>query len=96
MMDGKKLRGELVKRVARIGAHTQAVRAGRDQLVKRAQEQLDTIGPTITTVEQAVEAGKGGILMQRRLRTLLSERERLQRIVADHQERRDRRNEAAS
>lgn len=94
MSEHKKLRGDLIQRVARVGAHTQAVRAGRDELVRRAQEQLDSIGPAIAAIEHGVEAGKGDILAQRRLRTLLSERDRLQTIVADHQERRAGQREA--
>ena len=72
-----------------MGAHRVGVRTARQQLVARAQEQLDSIGPTIATLEHAVEAGKGGILCQRRLRTLLTERNRLEQVVAQDRERRD-------
>jgi hypothetical protein len=86
----KGIRHDLVTRIAQMGAHRVTLRAARASLIQRAHEQLDAMAPTVAELERAVEAGKGGILSQRRLRTLLKERERLQRVIADDQERRDR------
>ena len=84
MSDRKK---ELVKHIARAGGHLHEVRGAREKLVQRAREQLDTMAPAIATLEAAVEAGQADILGQRRLRTLLSERSRLAKVVEDHDER---------
>lgn len=84
------LRGRLASGVAKMGAHRKALGAAREQLVSRAQEQLDSMRDTIATLEQAVEAGKGDILCQRRLRTLLSERQRLQAVIDGHRARKQR------
>ena len=71
-----------------MGAHGAAVRDGRKALIGRATQQLDSIGPAIAAIEHAVEAGQGDILAQRRLRTLLSERQRLQAVIDQDRERR--------
>ena len=93
MSEGKALRDGLVSRIAKMGAHRQGVQGARDQLIARAKEQLDTMGPAIAAIEHAVDAGQGGILAQRRLRTLIKERDRLQQVIATDQERRDRKRE---
>ena len=90
MSQAKGVRNDLVTRIAKMGAHRVTLRDARAQLIQRAHEQLDSMAPTIAELERAVEVDKGGILSQRRLRTLLKERERLQRVLADDQERRDR------
>lgn len=83
-------RETLIHHIARTGAHRKSLRDARETLIGRAREQLEAMAPTVAELERAVEAGKGGILAQRRLRTLLTERGRLERVLADHQERRER------
>ncbi len=95
MSKAKEIHEGLVSRVAKMGAHKHTLREAREQLIGRAREQLDSMGPAIATLEHAVDAGKGGIFTQRRLRTMLKERERLQRVIADHQERSDRERDEA-
>jgi chorismate synthase len=77
----------LTHHLAQIGAHRQGIRTAREKLLDRAQEQLDSIGPTIETLEAAVQAGVGDELSARRLRTLLTERSRLTQILNPRLER---------
>lgn len=78
----------LIKRLAALGGHKAEIAAAREQLAGRAREQRDSMPRTIRTVEDAVEGGGGGgILGHRRLRTLLNERGRLERVIASHEAR---------
>lgn len=86
-MNQDELTGKMIKALARAGAHRKNVGDAREALVRRAREQLDSIGPTIATMEAAVENDSGGILSARRLRTLLRERQRLEAVIARHEAR---------
>lgn len=75
------MKDRLVENLARLGAHRKAIQEGRRQLLEHARGQLDTVTDAISAIEHGVDAGQGDILGQRRLRTLLQERERLQAVV---------------
>jgi len=77
----------LVDAMASLQAKRQQIDSTREQAAQRAREQLDSMGPAIHTLEQHLQAGKGGILIHRRLRTMLTERRRLEEIVAEHDRR---------
>lgn len=86
-MTHDKLKKGLVERIARMGSHRHALGAAREQLVTRAKQQLDSIGPVIEELSRAAEEDVGGIYTHRRLQTLLDERERLTRVIANQEER---------
>jgi len=78
---------ELTKRLAKIHGHSVETRTMREALVARARKQLDSITPVIEQIEEHVEADRaGGILGHRRLKTLLHERKRLERLIARQEE----------
>jgi len=77
-------RETMIGHMARLEAQRRPLGDALRQLLQKADEQLDSMGPTIHLVEQHVQAGLGGgILAQRRLRTLLAERARLIQVIAD-------------
>lgn len=86
-MNHGKMKSGLVERLAKMGAHRHALGGAREQLIARAREQLDAIGPVIEEFSKAAEHDVGGVYTQRRLRTLLDERERLQAVIAQQEER---------
>lgn len=95
-MKHDQLRGNLTKRIVQAGAHRVTVRDARAQLVQHAREQLESMGGTIATLESAVASGKGDILAQRRLRTLLTEHGRLETLIARNEVSSDQRSDASS
>jgi len=66
---------------AKVRGHQQALQGAREKLVQRAREQLDSMIPVVEAWEKKVEQGTAGLHGQRRLKTLLQERDRLLRIV---------------
>lgn len=81
------LRGKLVHQVARLGAARQEIQQSRKAIIQRAQEQLDSMADAIHAAEASVQADTAGILGQRRLRTLLTERSRLEHVIGDYHSR---------
>lgn len=77
----------LVTRLATMGAHRHALSTARAQLVDRAREQLDSIGPVIEDLSRAAEHDVGDVYTQRRLHALLSERQRLEAVLVQEAER---------
>jgi len=81
MSDTSKLRQGL----AHATAHKDSIDDARRQLVRKAEDQYDSLVPVINDWEQAVQAGRGGgVLASRRLRMLLDERDRLEAILHKH------------
>lgn len=82
MNAAQKQREELIQAMAKLEAQRRAHHEARARLVDHAKAQLDSMPRTVHMVGQHVEAGEGGgILAQRRLQTLLTERQRLEKIV---------------
>lgn len=81
MSDHIATKTRVIHHIAQIGAHQQTIKDTREKLLDHAQEQLDSVTPTIETLEAAVEAGTADEFAARRLRTLLTERSRLTVIV---------------
>jgi hypothetical protein len=81
---------KLVTAQARLQQHREVVSSQARVLVRNAQAKLDSMAETIHEVEQHVRGGLGGgILAQRRLKTLLSERQELIEFLAEHEHRLD-------
>lgn len=77
-MSLKATRAKLRKAAARLQGHKDELERAEGELHGRVREQLDTLGPVHDAVAEYVGQGKGGgILGQRRLRTLQKERARL-------------------
>ncbi len=66
---------------AHLQAHRSDVEAHREELVKRARVQRDSINDVIHDTEAAVEAHPENPLLQLRLNTLIRERATLDRIL---------------
>ena len=80
---------DLVHQIARLGAERQGIQATRATVIARAREQLDSMPAAIQAAEDAVAADTADILGQRRLRTLLQERSRLERVIGAYHKRHD-------
>ena len=79
--------GQLLHQVARLGAARADIRTARASLIDRARAQLDSMPAAIQAAEAAVQSDSAGILGQRRLRTLLVERTRLEKVIGDYEQR---------
>lgn len=81
--DHERRRSLLIRQLARLQGVRKGINAGRKRLKDRAAEQSDSMPHAIDTVNAHLQRDKGGgILGFRRLRTLLTERRRLDGIVA--------------
>lgn len=77
----KKLHAGLAQTVA----HRDAITDAKRQLVRKTEDQLNSLLPVIKEWEAAVQAGRGGgVLAARRLRTLLDERQRLEAVLSKY------------
>ena len=79
----KKLEAALGK----LEAAKRAADKHRGHVVHRAQQQFDSIHEPIKAWGEEVESSDGGVLQLRRYKTLLRERQRLQKITGDHDDR---------
>ena len=85
---GKDVRDRLIRSLATLGAHREELRHGRTAVTDRAREQLDSMPAALHVVRSHVENdAAGGILGQRRLRTLNVEHSRLSRVIAEEEAR---------
>ena len=76
---------KLKAHMARLEAHKRQVASARRKLGARAVEQHDSMPQVLDAWSKEVDEGRGGILAHRRLRTALTERQRLAAIVAAHE-----------
>lgn len=76
-------RGKLMKALTQLEGHKRAHDKAETELLDHASRQLDTLAPVHDTVVEHLEAGKGGgVYGHRYLRTLQTERHRLQNVLA--------------
>lgn len=76
---------DVLAKLTELQAHRTGIDSAKKQLVERARDQYDTMPEAIDLVEQRHARDRaGGVLGQRVMRQLLSEREHLRRIVDDH------------
>jgi len=79
----KKLHGHLGK----LKGHANEAARARDELITHAKAKLDDVQSSIKGWEAQLKPEDADVLQFRRYKTLLAERQRLQRIVSDHDER---------
>lgn len=72
---------KLTAKLAELEAHKRRLREVKRQLQERAVRMHDATHDAVDGWSDAVDAGRAGILGQRRLRTLLTERSRLAAIA---------------
>ena len=81
--DPERQRAILTRQMAHLEGVRGSINEGRKKLKDRAAEQADSMPHAIHTVNEHLQRGKaGGILGFRRLRTLLTERRRLDGIAS--------------
>lgn len=75
-------RDELVAALVKVQAHRAALGKMRDAVQARADHQGDALAKDLHTVGAFAEADRGGVCTHRMVRTLLSDRDRLERVRA--------------
>ena len=76
---------QLKQHYARLEAHKRELHEARGRVSEHAVKMHDATHDAVDGWTDAVEEGKAGILGQRRLRTLLTERSRLAAVTHAHE-----------
>lgn len=80
---------DLITTLGRLEAHRTNIRDARERLMVHVRERLGDVNRTLGVIDRAREEDpdSGGILTHRRHETLLDERDRLNAVLRDHENR---------